>query len=296
MHATVSRELSALSRSFSPSVIRDLGHQGRSPLLARLLAESRIPTTMPTDATLADAFEAGFKALRKIGSRDDYVYRSAIVQKIALGRHNLNSATVLSELRAGSSKADLVIVNGTTTAYEIKSERDSLQRLPQQLADYRRVFGTVNVVTSPGQVEAVRRIAPLDVGILTLTPRFHLRTVRSAIDSPERTCPLDILSTLRVDEAILVLEALCIEFTEVPNMERWSALRSIYATLDPAQTHAKVVTVLRSSRSQRHIRHDLARLPMSLRAGVLAANLDGKARANLNSATWQPLTSVLSWS
>ena len=53
-------------------------------MLARLLAQTRIPDTVRPDATLADAFE--------------------LAQKVVLGKHNLRTATVLNEFRAGSSR------------------------------------------------------------------------------------------------------------------------------------------------------------------------------------------------
>ncbi|MEI9986083.1 MAG: sce7726 family protein [Aliidongia sp.] len=53
----------------------------------------------------------------------------SVTQKILMGKHSLRTASMLNEFRAGSCKADLVILNGTATVYEIKSERDSLTRL-----------------------------------------------------------------------------------------------------------------------------------------------------------------------
>ncbi|MFT4471442.1 sce7726 family protein [Arthrobacter sulfonylureivorans] len=296
MSTSTKRELAALSRIFSPAVLREIGKTGRSPLLARLLAEARIPAMLSEGATLADAFELAFSFLCKMGNRDDYVYRTAITQKIVLGRHNLRTATVLNELRAGSSKADVVVLNGTATAYEIKSERDSFQRLAGQLADYRSVFASVNVVTSPTQAETVLSIAPEDVGVLVLSARFRLQIVREAVNLPERTSPLAILSTLRVEEAIDVLTDLGIPFPDVPNTRRWGVLRKIFAELDSANVHARAVSVLKSTRSRAELEPFLRQLPEPLRAAILSANMSAAAQRNLSAATRQPLSSVLAWS
>lgn len=290
------KELATQSRIFSPTVVRELGESGRSPLLARLLTETRIPQELSINATLADAFNLAFSTLRKLGNRDDYVYRTALIQKIVLGKHNLRTATILNELRAGSSKADVVILNGTSTAYEIKSERDSFQRLPSQLADYRSVFASVNVVTSPSQANQVLRLVPDDVGVIILSSRFHLQVVREATDLPERTNSLAILSTLRVDEALQVLQELKLSFPDVPNTRRWSELRAVFGELDPAEVHAKAIKVLRSSRSCAELQPFVNELPKALSAAILSANLSSRARENLQAAVWQPLSSVLAWS
>lgn len=293
---TSKSELAALTRMFSPRVLRELGETGRSSLLARLLTETDIPRVLGVEATLADAFDLAFAALRRMGNRDDYVYRVAITQKIALGRHSLRTATVLNELRARGSKADLVILNGTATAYEIKSERDSFKRLEGQLADYLSVFASVNVVTSPMQVDNALSLAPDDVGVLVLSSRFQLQVVREATDRPERIEPLAMLNTLRVQEAVDVLDGFGLSFPQVPNTRRWDALREIFVGLDPARVHAEAVRVLKSTRSHPELMPFLQKLPTPLRAAALASDLSEDARNRLCVAAWLPLTTVLAWS
>lgn len=295
MDTSTKRELAALSRIFSPAVVREIGRTGRSALLARLLDESGVAAVLPRDATLADAFEVAFARLRNLGNRDDYVYRSAITQKIALGRHNLRSATVLNEMRARSSKADVVILNGTATAYEIKSERDSFQRLPSQLADYLSVFASVNVVTSPAQSEVALRIVPSEVGIIVLTHRHHLHVVREAIDAPARTSPLAILQSLRVEEANDVLGRLGIDAPRLPNTKIWAALHDIFESLDAGAAQSAMVAVLKKSRSRAGFEPFIKQLPSPLAAAVLSTNLSKTARINLSVATKQPLSAVLAW-
>ncbi|WP_409366195.1 sce7726 family protein [Neomicrococcus aestuarii] len=231
-----------------------------------------------------------------MGNRDDYVYRTAVTQKIVLGRHSLRTATVLNEVRAGRSKADVVVLNGTSTAYEIKSERDSFRRLPQQLADYCSVFASVNVVTSPNQVEAVLQLAPEDVGVLTLSSRYRLQTVRKAVDRPERTSPVSLLETLRIDEAAQVLSLLDISYPDVPNTLRWGMLREIFAGLEATSVHSSVVRVLKSTRSCAGLEPVVKRLPVHLAVAVLSTDPSPAATRNLSTATWQPLASVLAWS
>ncbi len=201
-------ELAALSRMFSAAVVRELGRSGRSALFARLLTQSGLASKMPGDATVGDVFDHAFSLLRSIGNRDEYVYRAAITQKILLGQHSLRTASMLSEARVGTCKADVVVLNGTATAYEIKSERDSLARLPNQVAAYGAVFAAVNVVTSPSHVAQVLRQAPEWVGILVLSAKYTLQIERPAALDAARIDPLAVLDFMRVEEAHQVLRAL----------------------------------------------------------------------------------------
>ena len=295
MKASSKQELSAMSRMFSTQVMREIGKFGRSPLLARLLRESGVSDALPVGATLADAFDLAFATLGKMGNRDDYVYRAAITHKVVLGRHSLRTATVLNEVRAGRSKADVVVLNGTSTAYEIKSERDSFRRLPQQLADYLTVFASVNVVTSPRQVDSVLRMAPEEVGVLTLSSRYRLQTVREAVDSPERISPAAVLETLRVDEALQVLAHLDVPHPDVPNTLRWGALREIFRGLEAGSVHSSVVRVLKTTRSASGLEDVVKMLPLHLAAAVLSTNPSPAEARNLSTVTWQPLAAVLDW-
>lgn len=123
-------ELSALTRLFSSAVFQEMAKKGRSALFKRLLDQTDVVERCHSDATVGDAFNSAFKVLQTAGLRDEYIYRAAVTKKILMGKHSLRTASMLNEFRAGSCKADLVILNGTATVYEIKSERDSLGGWP----------------------------------------------------------------------------------------------------------------------------------------------------------------------
>src|SRR5262245_42464473 len=138
--------IAAISRFFSAGVVREMARRGRSPLLARLARESTLLNSLEAGRPVADLFDAGFSVLQSARNRDEYVYKAAITHKVLLGTHSLRTAAMLTEFRVGANKADVAILNGTSTVYEIKSERDSLKRLAAQLASYRMVFAKVNVI------------------------------------------------------------------------------------------------------------------------------------------------------
>lgn len=289
-------ELAALTRLFSASVVHELGRYGRSPLFSRLIQQSRLLQPSNLAISVGDAFDHAFSILRRSGYRDEYVYRSAITQKLLLGRHSLRTAAVVHEMRAGSSKADVVVLNGTSTAYEIKSERDSLARLPSQLASYRRVFASVNVVTSSRQSREILSVIPDDVGLLVLSDTYTIQVVRQAPVLPQRTSPLEILRALRAGEAAAILHGLGIEVPKVPNTQLRAAFEASFAELDPAATHQQMVQVLKRTRSQASLAGYLESLPISLRAAMLAVNMNYGGRTRVSEALATPLSAALAWS
>lgn len=288
-------EAAVLSRLFSAAVFRDFGRYGRSPLFTRLLKQSQIPLRVPKESTVGAVFDAAYHVLKQTGMRDEYVYRNALTQKILLGRHSLNTATMLREVRTGACKADVVVLNGTSTAYEIKSERDSLARLENQLNSYRNVFAAVNVVASPLHIREVLAKVPTDVGVMSLSPRFTLQTEREAQNRPERTSPPLVLELLRVDEALAILKALGINAPEVPNTQIRSELGKIFASLDPEVAHGQMVRILKESRSQAPLAGLVGTMPSSLRAAFLGMKTDAKSRIRVKEAVETPLEEALAW-
>ncbi|MFV0532536.1 MAG: sce7726 family protein [Cumulibacter sp.] len=288
-------EASALSRLFSATVLRDLGAQARSSLFTRLLDCTRLAAYASPEATVGTVFDEAFELLSKSRFRDDYVYRAAITEKILLGRHSLNTATLLNEVRAGSCKADVVVLNGTSTAYEIKSERDSLARLRNQVANYRQVFATVNVVVSESHLSDVLEATPEDVGVITLSERFRFQTARKAQNRPERVVPTMVLEVLRIDEATAILSRLGVEVPDVPNTQIRSELDRIFASLDPAAVHEEMVSALRTCRSQANLASFISSIPTSIRAASLAAKPTPKSRVRIKEAVDTPLTEALAW-
>lgn len=60
----------------------------------------------------------------------------------------------------GDARIDIAVVNGALIGYEIKSEADTLQRLPHQSAVYSRLMDQVTVVSSGSHLEKAKRIIP----------------------------------------------------------------------------------------------------------------------------------------
>lgn len=288
-------EAAALSRLFSASVLQDLGKKARSPLFTRLLTQTRFSATETRASTVGETFDEAFQLLRNSKFRDDYVYRTALTQKILLGRHSLKTATLLNELRAGSSKADVVVLNGTATAYEIKSERDSTSRLQGQLENYRQTFASVNVVVSESHLDTVLRNTPEDVGVITLSKRFRLQTVRAPQNRPERILPAVVLETLRAGEAVELLRNLGQDFPKFPNTQIRNELGKVFSTLDPVAVHGEMVNILKTRRSQADLSNFIRSIPSSLQAVSLAAKTNPHSRARIKEAVDTPLAEALSW-
>lgn len=289
------QQLSAVSRLFSSGLIRELAKKGKSPLFARLAKESSVLELTKNDDLVRNLFDAAFSLLKRRNHRHEYIYKAAIAHKILLGTHSLKTAVMLNEFRACNNKADSVILNGTSTVYEIKSERDSLSRLEQQISSYRRVFAKVNVITGENHLKDVLALIPADVGVMLLSDRYQISTVREASDLPERTSPEAIFDAIQQREAKKILQGYDREIPDVPNTEMYSALRERFSTLRPTEAHSGMVNVLRSTRSLLPLSDLIDALPISLQAAALSTSLRKNDHEKLVSAMNTPINKALKW-
>jgi hypothetical protein len=60
----------------------------------------------------------------------------------------------------GNVRIDLAVVNGTLNGFEIKSDSDTLERLPLQQEIYSKVFDTVVIVAGKTHCEKIEAIVP----------------------------------------------------------------------------------------------------------------------------------------
>lgn len=288
-------ELAALTRLFSSAVLQEMARKGRSLLFRRLLEQTRLAADCHSRDTVGEIFDSAFSLLKVAGRRDEYVYRAALTKNILLGKHSLRTASMLNEFRAGNCKADLVILNGTATVYEIKSERDSLSRMVNQIENYMRVFASVNVIVGDNHLVTVRAALPKTVGIMRLSRRHHISVERDAVVSPERICPSTVFGSLRTAEAEGILQSLGIVVPAVPNTLRYSVMRDLFASLDPASLHLEMVRTLKRTRNLSSLAGLVDQVPTSLHAAVLSVPMRRNDHERLVATIATPLEAAMAW-
>lgn len=227
---------------------------------------------------IRDVFDACYKDLKK-SYKAEYYIKNLIAKKILLGRHSMNTATLLGEFRVGANKADCVIVNGHTTCYEIKSSYDDMSRLPNQLESYLKIFDRVNVVTSSVHVEKVLKIAPEKVGVIQLGKKDSLAEVRAAITS---TDPVDVdvlIASLRRREYSSLVEELCGYIPACSNTSIYEECRSLLRGVSSPQLRAAFCRVIKDSR--RVDKEYVSALPESLLVAGIEYSISSSSRKRL---------------
>lgn len=288
-------QVSAISRLFSSGVVRELARKGKSPLFAKLVRESQLSDFVTKRSRVHTLFDAAFSILKQEAYRHEYVYKAALTEKVLLGKHSLQTASMLTEFRVGECKADVAIFNGTSTVYEVKSERDSLSRLERQLEAYSKVFAKIYVIAGENHVAAVKNSVSDEIGIMKLSNRHQISTLREAVERADRVSPAAIFDSIRIEEAKLILQFLDVSIPKVPNTAVHSVLRELFEKLDPCIAHSGMVTTLKKTRNLLPLSELVDQLPLSLQTAALSVPLRKVDHARLVAAVNTPLMQAMAW-
>ena len=139
---------------------------------------------------------------------------------------------IISELGFcnGSVRIDLAVINGAIHGYEIKSERDTLQRLPVQRDAYGRVCNFLTIVAAKSHLDKIAEMVPAWWGIKEATSdgKFVvLQTRKEAVENPHLD-PFAIAQLLWREEALELLRSQGWErgFISKPRRVLWEKLAS----------------------------------------------------------------------
>lgn len=106
-----------------------------------------------------------------MGKLKDIDIREALISELLSRYFNDQDTKIVNEMGVlhGQSRVDVAVINGILHGYEIKSESDTLIRLPSQIQDYSQVFDRMTIVVQRNYLDQVRSIIPKWWGIILVT-------------------------------------------------------------------------------------------------------------------------------
>lgn len=250
-----------LASIFSPPFLRRLLNDGPHELASALRIAS---FPFSTCQSIGDIYESVYRDLQKF-YRCEYVYKNAITSKILVGRHSPSTASLLTEVSVGSSKADLVLFNGRSIVYEIKTELDNYRRLPFQVHDYQEVFDRVYVVGYEDKARELLSEVPGTIGILLLTRNYTLREERAPVDAPRGFNKGAAFDVLRQREFVSIVRKHYGAAPQVPNTRIYGACRRLFLELPTTVARKEFMRALKERQTWKGVAAYLSRLPAALR-------------------------------
>lgn len=186
-----------ISKIFSKKIIKEILSTEKSELLNSIIINSKI--NIKPNTSYIELYEYFYKILKN-NYPNEYIYKNEFLLQL-IKRGYKTEHVFLQEVYVDKNIVDLVVINGKTTAYEIKTEFDSLQRLKSQLNSYSKVFDNIYIISSQKHLKKVEDFISQEfsyVGILIfsknsikqykkaqLNPLIKIENFRCLINSSE---------------------------------------------------------------------------------------------------------------
>ncbi len=153
------------------------------------------------------------RTLKEAKTVRDRDVRRALHQKMLMDHHGDSNTLVLDELglRHGTCRVDIAVVNSFLHGYEIKSDADTLNRLPNQVFVYSNVLDRVTLVVGETHIAKAEAAIPdwWGIKVVTAGPRggINFETYRPVNMNPEID-PVALAELLWRSEVVNILQEL----------------------------------------------------------------------------------------
>lgn len=136
--------------------------------------------------------------------RNEYFYKNELFNQLILPKLKSHRIGALKEWTLGKAICDFITLDQAddtkSTVWEIKSDLDTLKRLPEQIRQYYKVFANVNILTNPIYLKDVEKIIFPETGLYFLDQNNLIQEVRPATAKLDLLVPYYIYHLWRADE------------------------------------------------------------------------------------------------
>jgi len=236
--------------------------------------------------TYYDYIQFIYRALTK-KYRNEYVYKNTFVNKLLLEQYGVKNTVAINEFRVGNSIADIVLFNGTSKAFEIKTELDSNKRLEGQLTDYTKIFKKCYVITHESLIEKYLRENE-HIGGIELIERpksLVMREVRAASEN-EHIDADTLIRSIRTTEYKSIVKQYHGELPEMNSFNMFDTCRDLMKQIPNEQLNHLFIEELKKRKSNTDI---IRTFHNELRHLCLAMNINAELYQELNSKLSKPI-------
>jgi hypothetical protein len=188
---------------------------------------------------------------------NDELIRESFHRQVLQRYQTCSDALVLDELGLchGKCRADIAVVNGSLTGYEIKSDQDSLERLGEQIKIYSTIFDRAIVITGRKHSDSVLLQLPKWWGVIICdhSKRGGIKfESRRKAQWNKHVDPVAIAQLLWKTEASDILE----DFGDPPSLTRQRRLflyERLAKLMDLTELKRRVRNCLKQRKNWRHL-------------------------------------------
>ncbi|WP_418429756.1 sce7726 family protein [Alistipes putredinis] len=221
-------------------------------------------------ATYSDLLKKSYSVISKY-YRCEYVYKNELI-KLLLKKYGTRNSVYFNEFRVGNSIADMVMFNGESKAFEIKTEYDTPRRLDKQMDDYKRFFDKCYIIVPEDKVDEYRDILESTTGIIAMSRnngRIILKEIRHA-EQNERFEFEALMSCLRTEEYKNIVLSLGESLEGIAGYDMYKYCYQVISKANPNELRELFLREIKKRKNNTAL---LRKYPMSIRQMMLSLNL-----------------------
>lgn len=183
--------------------------------------------------------------------RNEYVFKNTFLNTMLIDHYALDSTVAFNEFRVGDAIADLVLMNGISKAFEIKSELDSDARLIGQLTEYQQVFDECYIVIPKSQYKHYAPKVDKSVGIVLFEQKDGVYTMSQKRKAKRnKSVNVDtLMRSVRCDEyKAMVIDAYG-KLPQVNAFEMYEACREKLRQLSSKRLHSLFLETIKKRKT-----------------------------------------------
>lgn len=221
-------------------------------------------------ATYSDLLKKSYSVISKY-YRCEYVYKNELI-KLLLKKYGTRNSIYFNEFRVGNSIADMVMFNGESKAFEIKTEYDTPRRLDKQMDDYKRFFDKCYIIVPEDKADEYRDIVESTTGIIAMSRnngRIILKEIRHA-EQNERFEFEALMSCLRTEEYKNIVLSLGESLEGIAGYDMYKYCYQVISKANPNELRELFLREIKKRKNNTAL---LRKYPMSIRQMMLSLNL-----------------------
>lgn len=219
------QSLRILSQIFSPAMFEKIVREQNSLFFYQKV--NKYFHSQKIISTNLDVIKSIYRLLQQ-EYRCEYIYKNNLLLNI-IKKYRLQDTLAVNEFKIGTSKADLVLLNGSARVYEIKTEFDDFGKLSKQITDYEKFADTIHIVTNDKYAQKLKsEYGHSNVGIIVLNKNNQLIEEKEAQNNYDKFDFDTLFKILRKQEYLDLIKE---EFGFIPDVPNTKIFKTCYGML-----------------------------------------------------------------
>lgn len=185
--------------------------------------------------------------------QNEYILKNSFLNQWLREELGGDDSVIFNEYRVGKAIADLVMFNGVSKAFEIKTELDSNARLENQLENYRKAFNEVYVIVPESRLSLYYK-QKKDIGIISF--RKDIKKKFTLIRKAKNRLLIDpktIMNILHTKEYKTIVKTYYDRLPKMTSFNQYNICNKLMSKIPSSSLNELYLKTMKSRKPKNHI-------------------------------------------